>query len=218
MSTVLVPVSEWHCQSCGSIAQCPYLPGEHRYGDFIAHGERSTVHAYLNVMEGSGQQVWDCVESVVKDHGLTTEVTVRLCDPIDGQSLSLQLRCPACGSCTWTARRNQTTLPDIEIPTATFAEFSTSTEAARFARVNAIARQVQDMGVYTVPVIRPRPWPSRLMQRWQKLESAGLGPLFAPLLRLFRRLARLSPMPTPAGSDSSNVKPVSRDRRALKTR
>jgi hypothetical protein len=141
-------------------------------------------------MEGSGEQVWEYVESIVKDHGLTLEVTVRLCDPIDGQRLSLQLRCPACGSCTWTARRNQTTLAQIEIPTATFVEFSASTEAARFERVNAIAREVQHAGIYKVPEIRPKPWLMRLVQRWQKLESAGLGSLCGPLFRLFRRLAR----------------------------
>jgi hypothetical protein len=188
---VLLPVQELRCCRCGTVVQSPFLPGEHRYGDFVVHGQLGDVHGYLDVIDGPGQWLWEFVRAIVGDDGLATEVTARVCDEIAGQGLSLELFCPDCHSHQWRACQQGIETGEIETPVATFARFSASSDDVRTAQVNNVARQVRESGLYRARESRHPFWPWRLMDGWRRVEAAGVGALLRRLkawgLRLCQR-------------------------------
>ena len=146
------PLVRARCESCQTLYNYvhPWFGGEHAYGEFVLYGQTGgNVHAYLLVLEGPGQQVWNYVDSLIPHQTLITPETVaRLADPINGHRLTMEsvLVCPICGS----PRAIDTTREPagmIDLPDTTFWEFLGLPEPLQRERVIATAREVEAAGL-----------------------------------------------------------------------
>lgn len=138
------------------------------------HGVGSDVHAYLNVVEGAGSQVWQYVQSAVEDHYLTTEITLRLCDSIDGKSISQTFRCPSCNASYGSFSSEGRAHADVQLRDATFKEFLSGDEQARRQAVIELRQRLLNDGTYRPTTARPDSWLYRQLERWRRFEKAGV--------------------------------------------